>query len=79
MTEKYYILAGEDRGRIEATMKRLYTEERLSGDEMRNLAQRLHVVLDNLMDFQEPKPAKRQPVARKASPVSRTGKGRSGR
>ena len=60
MSDKYYIIADDDRSRIEATMKRLYTEERISGDEMRNLAQRLHSVLDNLMDFQEPaKPAKR--------------------
>ena len=41
-------------------MIRLCTEERLSGDDMRNLAQRLHVALNNLMDSQEPKPAKRQ-------------------
>jgi hypothetical protein len=34
--------------RLERVMKRLYTERRISGDEMRNLAQDIQIILDEI-------------------------------
>ena len=46
----YYVFeVDQDVDYLKRLMKRLYSEDRMTGDEMRNEAQRLNVVIDRLM------------------------------
>jgi hypothetical protein len=48
-----YWMEDRERGMIERVMKRLYTEERLDGNDMRDLAHLLNLVLDGMVKEEE--------------------------
>ena len=50
-THPFYILSADSIARIERAMLRLYTEDRLTGDEMRDMAHDLRIVLDDLIPY----------------------------
>ena len=43
--DKYYMVSGRDMLALQATMKRLYEERRLSGDDMRDMGNRMFLIL----------------------------------
>jgi len=45
--DDYYVIEPDRMARIAAVVRRLYSEDRMSGDDMRNAAQLLAVILDD--------------------------------
>lgn len=45
----YYLIDDEDRMKVQRIVKRLYTQQRMSADEMRDMAHVLGGVLDTLI------------------------------
>lgn len=47
--EKFYVISDIEVQVLRSVARRLYTEDRLGGDDMRDLAQRMHWVLSHLI------------------------------
>lgn len=47
----YYVIESDDLERIRCVMKRLYSETRMTGDDMRDNAQVLQYVMDNTFEY----------------------------
>jgi hypothetical protein len=52
----FWLLDEFNKARLERVMKRLYTEDRMSGDEMRDAAQAIHASLSSLLVHREDGP-----------------------